>query len=111
MQQRHAIFLLNLKPAKMRGIMSEGMIMCGSTPEKVEIIEPPAGVVKGDRITVEGFPGSPDALLNPKKKIWEQVQPDLRITAEGLAAYKGQPWKIGGKGTCSVPTLRDVMIK
>ena len=57
MQDRIAIFCCNLKPAKMRGIMSEGMIMCGSSPEKVEIIEPPAGSVKGERVIVEGYPG------------------------------------------------------
>ena len=57
MQNRIAIFCCNLKPAKMRGIMSEGMIMCGSSPDKVEIIEPPAGSVKGERVIVDGFPG------------------------------------------------------
>ena len=35
MQNRLAIFMCNLKPAKMRGITSEGMLMCASTPEKV----------------------------------------------------------------------------
>ena len=57
MQNRIAVFLLNLKPAKMRGVMSEGMIMCASSPDKVEIIEPPNGVEIGDRVTVEGYPG------------------------------------------------------
>lgn len=36
MQDRIAIFMCNLKPAKMRGVLSEGMLMCASTPEKVE---------------------------------------------------------------------------
>ena len=58
MQDRVAIFMCNLKPAKMRGILSEGMIMCASTPEKVEIIEVPEGVAIGDRVTVEGYPGA-----------------------------------------------------
>lgn len=41
MQDRVAIFMCNLKPAKMRGITSEGMLMCASTPEKViESFEP-----------------------------------------------------------------------
>merc|ERR1711887_382306 len=35
MQNRPVIILCNLKPAKMRGIMSEAMVMCASTPEKV----------------------------------------------------------------------------
>ncbi len=57
MQDRLAIFICNLKPAKMRGVLSEGMIMCASTPEKVEIIVPPEGVVIGDRVSVDGFAG------------------------------------------------------
>ena len=57
MQDRLAIFMANLKPAKMRGIFSEGMIMCGSTPEKVEIIELPAGAKIGDKVYVEGYEG------------------------------------------------------
>lgn len=38
MQDRIAIFMCNLKPAKMRGITSEGMLMCASTPEKVRTL-------------------------------------------------------------------------
>ena len=57
MQDRKAIFCCNLKPAKMRGILSEGMIMCGSTPEKCEILEPPSSAAIGDRIIVAGFEG------------------------------------------------------
>lgn len=112
MQDRIAIFMVNLKPAKMRGVLSEAMIMCGSTPEKVEIIVPPEGVQKGDCISVEGFSGTPDAMLNPKKKVWEQVQPDLKINENGLATYKGVPWKVAQlAGSCSVPSLRNVIIK
>ena len=36
MQNRKAILMCNLKPSKMRGIMSEAMVMCASTPEKVK---------------------------------------------------------------------------
>jgi aminoacyl tRNA synthase complex-interacting multifunctional protein 1 len=63
MQDRIAVFLLNLKPAKMRGVMSEGMIMCASSPEKVEIIVPPPGVAVGDRVTVQGYPGESDQFM------------------------------------------------
>ena len=57
MQDRLAIFLINLKPAKMRGIMSEGMIMCASSPDLVEIIDPPPGAAVGDQVTVDGYDG------------------------------------------------------
>ena len=35
MQDRMVVLLCNLKPAKMRGIVSEAMVMCASTPDKV----------------------------------------------------------------------------
>ena len=56
-------------------------------------------------------PGTPDAQLNPKKKIFEQIQPDLRINNDGVATYKGIPWNVGGKGHGTVPTMRDTIIK
>lgn len=40
---------------------------------QVELVEPPAGAAVGERVFVEGFPGEPDELLNPKKKVWEAV--------------------------------------
>lgn len=57
-----AIFLCNLKPIKMRGVVSQAMLMCASTPEKVEIIIPPNGVVPGEKITFEGFSGKQKCL-------------------------------------------------
>lgn len=57
MQNRMVILLCNLKPAKMRGVLSQAMVMCASSPEKVEILAPPNGSVPGDRITFDAFPG------------------------------------------------------
>merc|ERR1712112_945 len=53
MQDRMAVLLCNLKPSKMRGIMSEAMVMCASTPEKVEILAPPPGAKPGDVVDVK----------------------------------------------------------
>lgn len=35
LEGRMVVLLCNLKPAKMRGVTSEAMVMCASTPEKV----------------------------------------------------------------------------
>uniref|UniRef100_A0A7N5K2R0 Aminoacyl tRNA synthetase complex interacting multifunctional protein 1 n=1 Tax=Ailuropoda melanoleuca TaxID=9646 RepID=A0A7N5K2R0_AILME len=94
MQNRMVILLCNLKPAKMRGVVSQAMVMCASSPEKVEILAPPHGSVPGDRIVFDAFPGEPDKELNPKKKIWEQIQPDLFTNDECVATYKGAPFEI-----------------
>jgi len=107
MQGRIAVFLLNLKPAKMRGVMSEGMIMCANTPDKVEILIPPSGAQIGDKISFDGFEGEPDLpFMNPKKKIFEAVQPEFLVNAEGVATYKGSFFKIEGKGLVTSPTVR-----
>ncbi|KFM67836.1 Aminoacyl tRNA synthase complex-interacting multifunctional protein 1, partial [Stegodyphus mimosarum] len=81
MQNRLVVVLCNLKPAKMRGITSEAMVMCASTPDKVEILCPPADSVPGDRVVCDKYPGEPDPILPPKKKIFEQVAPDLKTDA------------------------------
>ncbi|KAG7483105.1 aminoacyl tRNA synthase complex-interacting multifunctional protein 1 [Solea senegalensis] len=57
MQNRMAVLLCNLKPAKMRGVVSQAMVMCASSPDKVEILDPPGGAVPGERVTFQGFPG------------------------------------------------------
>ncbi|KAI8463720.1 MAG: tRNA synthetases class I (M)-domain-containing protein [Monoraphidium minutum] len=93
MQGRPVVVLCNLKPAAMRGVASQAMVLCATHPEsgKVELIEPPAGAKPGDRVTVAGFDGEPDEMLNPKKKIFEAVQPDLATNADRVACYKGAP--------------------
>jgi tRNA-binding EMAP/Myf-like protein len=63
MQDKVAVFMCNLKPAKMRGILSEAMIMCASTPEKVEILNVPQDSNIGDRVYAEGYSGKIDAYF------------------------------------------------
>ena len=43
------LFLCNLKPAKMRGVTSEAMVMCASSPDHSDILIPPSGAKIGDR--------------------------------------------------------------
>jgi len=111
MQGRVGIFLLNLKPAKMRGVLSEGMIMCASSPEKVETLQVPPGAAIGDRVTCPAYPGTPDDQLNPKKKHWEAIAKDLFVKPDGVASYKGDSFTIVGKGNCVAPTMRECIIK
>ncbi|XP_008314886.1 aminoacyl tRNA synthase complex-interacting multifunctional protein 1a [Cynoglossus semilaevis] len=111
MQNRMAVMLCNLKPAKMRGVVSQAMVMCASSPDKVEILDPPGGAVPGDRVTFQGFPGEPDKELNPKKKVWEQIQPDLLTDSQCVATYKGAAFEVAGKGVCKAQTMSNSGIK
>ncbi|ALC40633.1 CG8235 [Drosophila busckii] len=111
MQNRMVVVLCNLKPAKMRGVTSEAMVMCASTPEKVEVLSPPAGAVPGDLVHCEGYVRQPDAQLNPKKKIFETCAPDLLTNAELVACYKGAALHVPGKGNVVAQTLKNVNVK
>ncbi|XP_028263517.1 aminoacyl tRNA synthase complex-interacting multifunctional protein 1-like [Parambassis ranga] len=111
MQNRMVVLLCNLKPVKIRGVLNQAMVMCASSQDKVEILDPPGGAVPGDRVTFQGFPGEPDKELNPKKKVWERVQSDLRTDAQCVATYNGVAFEVAGKGVCKAQTLSDSEIK
>jgi hypothetical protein len=55
--------------------------------------------------------GTPDAQMNPKKKIFETVQPQLHTNAEGVACYKDAPFTVAGKGVCRSQTMKGTGIK
>jgi len=115
MQNRMVVLLCNLKPAKMRGIVSEAMVMCASTPDKVEILAPPEGAVPGDLVTVTGYEGKPDEVIKPTNKkqtsVFELVAPDLKTDENCNATYKGVTWEVAGKGAVKAQSLVNVQIK
>lgn len=111
MRNRNVVVLCNLKPAKMRGILSEAMVMCASTPDKVELLGTPDGAQPGDRVVFDGYPGEPDVELNPKKKIWEQVAVDIKTDGDGVAVYKECQFKISGKSGQFRSNLKNVQIR
>jgi len=111
MKDRMVVVMCNLKPAKMRGVTSEAMVMCASTPEKVEILSPPPSAVPGDLVHCDGFTRNPEPQLNPKKKIFETCAPDLTTNGSLQACYKGTPWNIPGKGFIVSQTLKNVNVK
>lgn len=95
----------------MRGITSEAMVMCASSPEAVEVLIPPANCQPGEPVHCPGYTREPDAVMNPKKKIFETVAPDLHTNGAFEACYKGVPWEVPGKGNIIAKTLRNVAVK
>ncbi|CAG4930728.1 unnamed protein product [Colias eurytheme] len=111
MRDRIVMVLCNLKPVKMRGVTSEAMVMCASSPEKVEVLLPPSGAVPGDLVSCDGYPRQPEPQMNPKKKIFETCAPDLKTDQHKVACYKGSPLVVRGKGPIVAPTLKGVQVK
>jgi len=106
MEGRLVVVLTNLKPAKMRGIESKGMVLCSSReePKEVEPLAVPVGSQPGERVFVEGYEdGVSDEVLNPKKKVWEKLSVDLATDGEGFAKWQGNSLLTNnGQITCSV---------
>ena len=132
MQGRKVVVVCNLKPVKMRGIKSSAMVLAASPRLKegevddhkgpVELVSPPEGSVAGERVFFQGWDGKPEGQLNPKKKIWETIQPGF-TTTDGLevAFNAGAVEQLGktevGKlvtesgGTCTVQTLKGAVVR
>lgn len=96
MQERYVVVVANLKPVSMRGVKSCAMVLCASSEDTVEFVNPPAGSKPGEKIFFEGYNAVPEKQLNPKKKVWEAVQPgftttenfEVTFTEEGKAPAK-----------------------
>lgn len=56
MMDRFVVVVTNLKPAKMRDIMSYGMVLCASNDahDAVDPVIVPEGVLPGEKISFEG---------------------------------------------------------
>ncbi|GAA5980743.1 hypothetical protein JCM5350_006371 [Sporobolomyces pararoseus] len=105
------ITVCNLKPVAMRGVKSFAMVLCATSPDGkdggVEFVNPPPGSQPGDRVFFEGFEDKTALeLLNPKKKIFETVQPGFTTLENKEAAWvdkeSGKVHKIvTSKGVCA----------
>uniref|UniRef100_A0A1J3EI29 methionine--tRNA ligase n=2 Tax=Noccaea caerulescens TaxID=107243 RepID=A0A1J3EI29_NOCCA len=112
MQNRMVCVLCNLKPAKMREIMSHAMVLAASSSDgsKVELVEPPESAKIGERVTFSGFEGEPDEVLNPKKKVWETLVVDLHTNENLVACYKDLPFTTSA-GECKVSSISNGTIR
>ncbi|KAL9104130.1 MAG: hypothetical protein Q9163_000877 [Psora crenata] len=134
MQGRKIVAVCNLKPVKMRGIISAAMVLAASPrlgpgeedhhAGPVELVEPPEGAQAGDRVCFEGWKGEPEGQLNPKKKVFESLQPGLTTDGEGRIAFdaqavealkgEGKPaglLKTKAGGLCKVKSLKGATVR
>ena len=138
MQGRKIIAVCNLKPVTMRGVKSAAMVLAASPRLKegeednhkgpVELVNPPEGAAAGERVCFDGWEGEPEGVLNPKKKVWESLQPGFTTTeglevgfeASGVEALKdtGEDKGKGVKalvtksgGRCTVKSLKGAAVR
>ncbi|KAI0501835.1 hypothetical protein KFK09_016780 [Dendrobium nobile] len=99
---RRVVLITNVKPGKLREVMSSGLVLCASNQENtaVEPLIPPEGAKIGERVSFSGFDGRPEDVLNPKKKQLEKITPHLYTDEKGVATYKGIPF-MTSSGPCT----------
>ncbi|WCJ20092.1 Nucleic acid-binding OB-fold-like protein [Euphorbia peplus] len=103
---RRVVLITNVKPGKLRDVMSEGLVLCASSEDHsaVEPLLPPEGAKIGERVSFSGIDGKPEDVLNPKKKQLEKITPNLYTDEKGVATFKGIPFMTsGGPITSSIP--------
>ncbi|CAM9485685.1 unnamed protein product, partial [Hapterophycus canaliculatus] len=106
MQGRLVLVVCNLRPAKLAGFTSNGMVLAAKSEDgKVELVRAPEGSVVGERVRVEGSEGEP---LTPaqvkKKKAFEELAKHLRTDDSKVATFQGKPITTSG-GACTADTV------
>lgn len=83
---KHIIVVTNLKPAKLRGIESQGMLLAAEKGDTVKVLEAPESR-PGEQVAVQG--------IKPKgEQIKYEDFAKIEITTkDGKAVYKGKPLK------------------
>lgn len=106
---RNVVVLCNLKPSKLRGHSSEGMIMCAKSDNTMELLEPPANAQPGDLVYCESYDRVP-APARDKKKLYDSLEPDMVTNDQAIACYKGSYLYLPDKGNITTKSLKNTPI-
>ena len=113
------LVLSNLKTSKLRGVESEGMVLCASNEDHtvVEIVRPNENAAVGSLVKVSKYAleseGMVNDVVNPKSKTYPKIMQGMKLDAEGCAIYEGEHgvdyWLINGM-KCTTNTLKSCRI-
>jgi methionine--tRNA ligase beta chain len=115
MQDRLVLVVCNLKPAKIVGFTSNGMVLAAKATDgsKVELIDVPENAVVGERVYIEGMETAGEPYTSTqvkKKKVWETVSSKLKTRSDdSIATWDGQVIRTS-VGPCKAATLTDAPI-
>ncbi|CAM9425877.1 unnamed protein product [Chrysoparadoxa australica] len=118
---RRVLVLCNLKPRKLQGFKSEGMVMCAvgakDGKEVVELLSPTSETAPvGSAATWSGLtrdegewsPVTPAQV--DKKKVLDAALPDLQTGPDCICRWRGHTLVAGGS-TCGAATVADGLVR
>lgn len=87
MIDRDVVVLCNLKPRAMRGVTSQGMLLCASNEDKTKVdpLAPPPGCELGTLVTFKGHLSAPIDPGNRASKAFDRVADGFK--SNGKVAY------------------------
>lgn len=110
MQGQRLLVVANLKPKKLVGFKSHGMVLCAAEPkgdgELVEFVEPPEGAPVGEVITFEGLP-KPEPVTPAqveKRKVWQACADSMKTNDQCVANWNGHAFMTSA-GPCKAKTV------
>jgi len=120
---KQVVVVANLKESKLRGVASNGMVLCATNEKKgdeeaTELLAPPAGSKPGDRVLIEGMSEAEymgaGLSINAKKKnsVWFKIAAARLFKTLGskTAVFNGKPL-VTAKGKIMAPTLAGVLVR
>ena len=101
---KQVILVVNLATAEVKGTTSAGRCLVATSADgkTKEVLEPPAGVPNGERVTFAGCSSPPDACVNNRivNKIWKVLK-----TNEDCVAQADSIIFTTSQGPVTVPTV------
>lgn len=109
LKDRLVVVLCNLKPSKLRGNVSEAMILVVKDSTGVEPLSPPENSQPGDVVNCEGYAVAPIPPRD-KKKLFDPLAADLRVAEDNVAYYKDKQFYVPEKGAIITKKLKNLPI-
>jgi len=112
---RKLLVVTNMKPIKLVGVESAGMVLCAKNPEAkvVELLDVPDELAVGDRVLPRDVPFTFSAVKPEevkKQKVWETIAKELRTDGERIACFAGVPLTTEGGARFLAPTQSNAEI-
>ena len=117
LQGASVLVVTNLKPAKLGGFPSAGMVLCAKQMdgenETVEFIRAPEGAKIGERVLLEGTEAGQHEPFLPnkvkKKKVLEHMKDVWKTDAGRQCTWEGKKWMTTA-GPCFAENLANAVI-
>ncbi|XP_031616822.1 aminoacyl tRNA synthase complex-interacting multifunctional protein 1-like [Contarinia nasturtii] len=108
---QNVVVLCNLKPSKLRGHLSEGMIMCAKSGDTMELLVPPQNAKPGDLVYCENYERTIPEAARDKKKLYDPLAADMLTDDKLVACYKGSYLYLPEKGNIITKSLKNASIQ